>query len=283
MEPAISEPTLTMPYINRPTLSLTHAHKTAHTTMIGLTIGPSWLQQAAVAAVSVQRLTVPDLVVVDQPQLNQQQQQPPPPIQLARSTSDPPGSHLRTQSIHPPPNNLAQQQQQQPEAASLINFQDPSSGSINASGGSHEQQQQQLLTFECLISYDRKKDKNLIIKWHHDDRVEPIYQWIVELDKISIAPQYKPYILANNSTASQRALQLDWQQQQQPRTAVGNSTANVNSNNQLLEAGFRLIRPSKELGGKFVSTSVVSAPAPDIIRFPTFGEPEEDVASPSIK
>lgn len=253
--------------------------------MIGLTIGPSWLQQAAVAAVSVQRLTVPDLVVVDQPQLNQQQQQPPPPIQLARSTSDPPGSHLRTQSILPPPNNLAQQQQQ-PEAASLINFQDPSSGSINASGGGgHEQQQQQqLLTFECLISYDRKKDKNLIIKWHHDDRVEPIYQWIVELDKISIAPQYKPYILANNSTASQRALQLDWQQQQQqPRTAVGNSTANVNSNNQLLEAGFRLIRPSKELGGKFVSTSVVSAPAPDIIRFPTFGEPEEDVASPSIK
>lgn len=175
-------------------------------------------------AVSVQKLNVPDLVVIDQ--LNQQQQ--------GRSLD-----HLhKTQNINLPTNN-------QPEAASLINTQD-----LN----SNDQQQSQI-KFECLISFDRRKDKNLIIKWHHDDRVEPIYQWIPELNKRSIAPQYRAYIAPIVTTPQQHQQQQSQQVIDSQSMLLGlnqNVTPNLNSNQtQLLEAGFKLVRPSKELGGKF--------------------------------
>lgn len=170
---------------------------------------------------SVQRLNVPDLVVIDQQQ-----------------------SAFRTQQ---------QQQQQQPEAASLINQSQLASDLVHTQSLAHnntqnephhqQQQQQQLpvntVTFECLISYDKRKDKNLIVKWHHDDRVEPIYQWIPELNKPLIAPHYRSYISPITAQS-----QLNNQQQQ---TGPTNSTS---SNIQLLEAGFKLVRPSKELAGK---------------------------------
>lgn len=175
-----------------------------------------------VNAVSVQKLNVPDLVVIDQ--LNQQQQ--------GRSYDQ---VH-KTQNINIHTNN-------QPEAASLINTQD-----LN----SNDQQQSQI-TFECLISFDKRKDKNLIIKWHHDDRVEPIYQWIPELNKRSIAPQYRAYIAPIVTAASQQQSQ----QAIDSQSTLSGLNQNVSSTNfnlnqtQLLEAGFKLVRPSKELGGKF--------------------------------
>lgn len=187
-------------------------------------------------AVSVQRLNVPDLVVIEQTS-NQ--------VQSARSSDlhRPFNTHLG--GAHPGGQPQQQQQQQpatnhnnpnQPEAASLINNLDLSSP-----------REQPQVTFECLIGFDKKKDKNLVIKWHHDERVEPIYQWIPELNKRSIAPQYRSYIAPivgppatafNNSGAMSP-------------TAGQNVSSNANPNQiQLLEAGFRLIRPSKELGGK---------------------------------
>ena len=128
----------------------------------------------------------------------------------------------------------------EPEAASLIT-RDPTGG-----GGADQvapNQQVQQITFECLVSYDKRRDKNLIVKWHHDERNEPIYQWIPELNKRSIAPQYRPYIVpivgasSNNSNSSTSGSEL----------LAQNKTRPVLS---LLEAGFKLYRPTKELGGK---------------------------------
>lgn len=106
------------------------------------------------------------------------------------------------------------------------------SGSNQDLSPSQTDQSSSQITFECLISYDKRKDKNLIVKWHHDDRFEPIYQWIPGLNKRSIAPQYRAYIA--------------------PIVGANLDQANQSSANQLLEAGFKLIKPSKELGGKFI-------------------------------
>ena len=154
-----------------------------------------------VDAVSVQKLNVPDLVVIDQLNLVQQQHQ-----QQARSSD-----------AHKPP-LVSGGGPEQPEAASLINSQD----------------QQQQFTFECLVGFDKKRDKNLIVKWHHDERNEPIYQWIPELNKRSIAPQYRAFIVPIVGST----------------TGVPSGPDAGNNTNQVLEASFKLVRPSKELGGK---------------------------------
>lgn len=177
-------------------------------------------------AVSVQRLSVPDLVVIDQLNQHQQYQQQHNQHhhqQLAKSTDQ---TH-RTQNINLNSNS-------QPEAASLINIQDLSA---------NEQQSQ--ITFECLISFDKRKDKHLVVKWHHDEQPEPIYQWIPELNKRQIAPQYQAYIAP---IVAQQPLALD-SQLLAGLNQNGTTIANLNQT-QLLEAGFRLVRPSKELGGK---------------------------------
>lgn len=122
----------------------------------------------------------------------------------------------------------------QPEAASLIN---------NPEAALQLQQ----ITFECLVSFDRRKDKNLIVKWHHDDRAEPIYQWIPELNKRSIAPQYRAFIAPIVSASSNQSQQS--YDNSQTQTAPHNNPTN---STQTLEAGFRLVRPSKELGGKLL-------------------------------
>lgn len=168
---------------------------------------------------SVQKLSLPDLVVIDQ--LNQPQ--------------------LHQNGAQRPPNPAAADQRQlrakspslatiQPEAQSLIN------ANANQDLAPAQQDSHAQITFQCLVSYDKRKDKNLIIKWHHDDRTETIYQWIPELNKRSIAPQYKAYIAPIISAP------LDW------AGSSNQSSAGV----QLLEAGFRLVRPNKELGGEFV-------------------------------
>jgi len=172
-------------------------------------------------AVSVQRLNVPDLVVIDQ--LNQPQL---PNQHPGRQSSE----QNKTQNINPPNSKNG------PEAASLINGHDLSA---------NEAQSQ--IVFECLISFDKRKDKNLIVKWHHDDRIEPIYQWIPELNKRSIAPQYRAYIAPVAPNPQQATRTLDAQ-------AGSNQNSSTSSNQtQLLEAGFRLVRPTKELGGKLVA------------------------------
>lgn len=171
-----------------------------------------------VNGVSIQRLNVPDLVVIDQ--LNQPH--------LLHQQSRPSEQNKATQSINQNLNN-------QPEAASLINGQD-----LNHTNDSQQSQ----ITFECLISFDRRKDKNLIVKWHHDDRIEPIYQWIPELNKRSIAPQYRAFIAP--IVSGQQALLSD-----SPPANGSNGSGGPNQAIASLEAGFRLVRPSKELGGKF--------------------------------
>lgn len=169
-------------------------------------------------AVSVQRLSVPDLVVIDQ-----SNQQP----------------HRFHQGLdHAAQLTARSNGQNQPEAASLINM----DLSGNATSTDSLQQAQQI-TFECLISYDKRKDKNLIVKWHHDDRVEPIYQWIPALNKRSIAPQYRAYIAPIVISSPTADSQLN------VAAAPPNQTA-ANSQIQTLEAGFKLVRPSKELGGR---------------------------------
>ena len=132
----------------------------------------------------------------------------------------------------------------QPEAASLIN---------NPEAALQPQQ----ITFECLVSFDRRKDKNLIVKWHHDDRAEPIYQWIPELNKRSIAPQYRAFIAPIVSASSNQTQQSYDNTQTVPHNISTNSTQT-----QTLEAGFRLVRPSKELGGKLLVETLASNNAP---------------------
>lgn len=181
-------------------------------------------------AVSVRRLNVPDLVVIDQ--LNQQQL---PTINPNQARSEQQKQQQRTMQ------NL--NYQNQPEAASLINTLDLNSANMNDS---------HYVTFECLISFDKTKDKNLIVKWHHDERHEPIYQWIPELNKRSIAPRYMPYIVplvSQQQAGSSLMGTTDLQHNSGPSQST--STPGSNSNQiQLLEAGFRMVRPSKELGGK---------------------------------
>lgn len=178
-----------------------------------------------VEAVSVQRLTVPDLVVIDRSH----------PTQQSMSADSTLLSGHKTQG------NDAGLGDNQPEAASLIHSQD-----LN----SNDQQHMNPITFECLISYDRKKDRNLIIKWHLDDRTEPIYQWIPELNKRSIAPQYRSYI-APIIAPQQSAIPT---QESGPFGGINSTSPGGSpSQTQLLEAGFKLVRPTKELGGKFRS------------------------------
>lgn len=129
-------------------------------------------------------------------------------------------SQLQPQQSHQSQLNL---QSGLPEAASLIN--EPQLPA----------QRQQPTTFECLVSFDRKRDRNLVVKWHHDERQEPIYQWIPELNKRSIAPQYRAFIAPVLS---------QFQLRQEERSESG-----ANSTLSLVEAGFRLVRPTKELGG----------------------------------
>lgn len=89
------------------------------------------------------------------------------------------------------------------------------------------------------------------MKWHHDDRIEPIYQWIPELNKRFIAPQYRAYIAPIGSTNQQHDL------------LGANSNQNATSNQiQLLEAGFKLVRPSKELGGEYTTNAIINTVLP---------------------
>lgn len=159
-------------------------------------------------AVSIQRLDVPDLLVIDQ---HHHQNQP-------RT------SLAKFGLLAGRPDRIQNTSSSEPETASLINPQDPSI--------------KDEITFECLITFDPRRDKNLIVKWHHDDRIEPIYQWIPELNKRSIAPQYRahiePMVAATNLSSKGRD------------SAAGQM--------QLLEAGFKLVKPSKELGGKSVDS-----------------------------
>lgn len=204
-------------------------------------------------AVTIQRLNVPDILVIDQ-------QQP---------------QHLQSQlfmgSKYPAGNNAAVQvdkaqvvaNSNQPETASLVNPQE-----LNGSNTKDE------ITFECLISFDKRRDKNLIVKWHHDDRIEPMYQWIPELNKRSIAPQYRAHIIPILSSAS--LLQTPTIDPRQAGLGSSNGAIQLTSGSgsgsgggnfsaqaqdsmsssqdrnqiQILEAGFKLVKPSKELGGK---------------------------------
>lgn len=139
----------------------------------------------------------------------------------------------------------------QPEAASLINT--PDLNSANSTDSHY-------VTFECLISFDKRKDKNLVVKWHHDDRIEPIYQWIPELNKHSIAPRYSPYIAPIISQQPSSLMGSTDLQHANAGTGQSTTSPSFNSNQiQLLEAGFRMVRPSKELGGKLASFSIRSS------------------------
>lgn len=182
---------------------------------------------------------MPDLVVIDQ--LNQQhhQQQQQQYHNIRSSPHDNTATYAKSQSINT--NN-------QPEAASLITAQDLTTNDS-----------QSQITFECLISFDRKKDRNLIIKWHHDDRIEPIFQWIPELNKRSIAPQYRAYIIPNTSnqqTSRESSVPLNSTMASGSGALTNTNTGSSTNSNQiqLLEAGFKLVRPTKELGGKFYFT-----------------------------
>lgn len=173
-------------------------------------------------AVNVHKLSVPDLVVIDQQ--NQPHFQP----AVVQSKLYSPDQTNYRGGFNTSLNN-------QPEAQSLINSnQDLTSSDL-----------QSQITFQCLISYDKRKDRNLIIKWHHDDRAETIYQWIPELHKRSIAPQYRAYIVPIVSTP------VDWQISNGFNLSSPGVSSPTNQT-QLLEAGFRLIRPSKELGGELI-------------------------------
>lgn len=184
-------------------------------------------------AVSVQRLNVPDLVIIDQ--LNQQKS---PTANLnGRSVSV-----ATDQQLH---RTINANHHNQPEAASLTTTLDLNSANSNDS---------HYVTFECLISFDKRKDKNLVVKWHHDDRIEPIYQWIPELNKRSIAPRYLPYIAPIVSQQPSAQIASTDSQHAYSGIGQGETTSGINTNQiQLLEAGFRLVRPSKELGGKLAS------------------------------
>lgn len=205
-------------------------------------IGFQTLIKTQAQAVSVQKLNVPDLVVIDQ--LNQQQHQL---TRVGAPTNEQKQQQQQLQIQHRT-QNVNLNTDSQPEAASLINSQDLSSSNLN--------EQQQQITFECLISFDKRKDKNLVVKWHHDDRIEPIYQWIPELNKRSIAPQYRAYIAPIVAPAGQPIVGSSLSPEATQQGFNGSMVAtNINSQNgsqqiQLLEAGFRLVRPSKELGGK---------------------------------
>lgn len=213
-------------------------------------------------AVSVQRLNVPDLLVIDplnqaafqhypnsnsSPNQNQHQHQ----HQHQGRSSD----HLHTQQTTGPSSassgsssSSQLNSNNQPEAASLINMSTTSGQSATDLSGAGGREPLQQFTFECIISFDKRKDKNLIVKWHHDERNEPIYQWIPELNKRSIAPQYRPFIAPIVSG------QIESQQLTSPtQTLAQNVSTPLNTNQsqiQLLEAGFRLVKPTKELGGK---------------------------------
>lgn len=181
-------------------------------------------------AVNVQKLSVPDLVVIDQ------QNQP----QLSPNTN-----HNRLYGSDSANQRTSASTGNQPEAQSLIN--------ANQDLATNDLQSQ--ITFQCLVSYDKRKDKNLIIKWHHDDRAETIYQWIPELNKRSIAPQYRAYI------APIVAAPMDWQIGAGLNLSSPASSSLTNQT-QLLEAGFRLIRPSKELGGELIPPLPLFLPLP---------------------
>lgn len=171
-------------------------------------------RQTTASAVQVQRLSVPDLLVIDQ---------------MATTAIGSQPATLPTQNAWATGSATAKLNQSagrsQPEAASLIN-----------AATSAEPMQ---ITFECLVGYDKRRDRNLVVKWHHDERLEPIYQWIPELNKRSIAPQYRAYIVpivtANQTATSSTSM---------------NREPDSFASNQTLEAGFKLVRPSKELGGK---------------------------------
>lgn len=172
-------------------------------------------------AVYIQKLNVPDLLVIDQ-QHKQTQQTPLVPSRLS--------GHIDKSS------SLGSGQ---PEISSLYNQAESSKEEI---------------VFECLISFDRRKDKNLIVKWHHDDRIEPIYQWIPELHKRSITPQYRSNIIPIISVANPQPYS-DTRQYLNQTTSDNSSnssqTYDSSSYIQTLEAGFKLVKPSKELGGEY--------------------------------
>lgn len=186
---------------------------------------------------------MPDLVVIGQQQ--QQQNHPNSRFQSA------PGDELRAARFSAP-TTAARNQQQQPEAASLITSGQPQQGANLATN-------EQLITFECLISYDKRKDKNLIVKWHHDERNEPIYQWIPELNKRSIAPQYRAYIMPVASSSGHQFNQsAPFGLQPSEGAQHLSSSSSSASNNQTIEASFKLVRPTKELGGKSRRLSLCS-------------------------
>jgi len=189
---------------------------------------------------------VPDLVVLDQQlaMLNNQLQ-----LQTMGPQSAP--------NYHQRPDTQTQAWAQQtgpkhqPQAASLVN---------EPLRQQQQQQQQQLNTlnhhqinFECLVSFDKKRDKNLVIKWHHDERSEPIYQWIPELNKRTIAPQYRGFIVAAAAGGGvpSGGAGLAGHSSGAPNSTGSAQDHSADGQLQVLEAGFKLVRPTRELGGEY--------------------------------
>lgn len=162
---------------------------------------------------TVQRLHVPDILVLDSSavQLQAQQQAP---TWLAQTTA--------------PSNSNA-----------------PIGGQLSSAAAPEQSAQvtQQSMRFECLVAYDKRSDKNLVVKWFHDDEPEPILQLIPELNKRSVAAKYRAHIVP-------------------PSVSLGNSSlaASAHNNWQLVDAGFRLSKPnSREFGGKYTCVAVSKA------------------------
>lgn len=212
-----------------------------------------------VEAVSIQRLNVPDLLVLDQQQnqLGAGQLQAPPNgntnrllIPTNQQTNLPITSNLfdaRSNNSSTTATHLRQQQ--------LIASKLPETASLSINPTPEE------ITFECLISFDRRKDKNLIVKWYHEDRPEPIYQWIPELSKRSIASHYRAHIVPVVSSSGLIAIGnnndghhlMNRNQQHSDGTNQTHETHQQQQQLQLIEAGFRLVKPTKELGGECVN------------------------------
>lgn len=190
---------------------------------------------------------MPDLLVIDQ----QNQPQPNAGRRAYGSNQNAPTpvhTGIISKDHHQPSSNY---HHLQPETASLINLQPvhPAPDEI---------------TFECIIGFDRRKDKNLIVKWHHEDRQEPIYQWIPELNKRSIAANYRPHIVPivsstnsnsnlnnnNNNNENNNRQSATHLSEIQPTPNTNNLMNGATNDSQVIEAGFKLVNPSKELGGK---------------------------------
>lgn len=115
-----------------------------------------------------------------------------------------------------PYNNINQQQQLQLATTT---------SNISSSSSSSPLSLSSAARFDCLVAYDKRVDTNLVVKWHHEQRSEPIFQWIPELGKRAIAPIFKAHLIPSALSSV------------------------VSNNSSWLDAGFWLVRPSKEFGG----------------------------------